>query len=142
MAGHWKGPRRGTPSGEGQPSERGGLLAQEHAAVVALLEERQHGPDVETAVGLEQQLGVWAGWTSDARGPRLPWDAKPDLGKAVKFAATDADESQGQLSPDGKWIAYTSDETGAINVYVRPFPSGPGVWRVSVDRGIGAAVEH
>ena len=36
----------------------------------------------------------------------VPWDAKPDLAKAVTFAATDAAESQGQLSPNGKWIAY------------------------------------
>lgn len=65
----------------------------------------------------------------------LPWDAKPDLSKAVKFAATDGDESQGQVSPDGKWIAYTSNEIGVYNIYVRPFPTGPGIQRVSADQG-------
>ena len=65
----------------------------------------------------------------------VPWDAKPDFSKAVKFLATDAGESQGQVSPDGKWIAYTSSTTGADDVYVRPFPAGPGLWKVSVDRG-------
>jgi eukaryotic-like serine/threonine-protein kinase len=65
----------------------------------------------------------------------VPWDAKLDLGKAVKFVVTEAIESQGQVSPDGKWIAYTSDTTGAFEVYVRPFPTGPGVWKVSVDGG-------
>jgi Tol biopolymer transport system component len=30
-----------------------------------------------------------------------------------------------QISPDGRWIAYKSDETGAFEVWVQPFPSGP-----------------
>jgi Tol biopolymer transport system component len=53
--------------------------------------------------------------------------------KPVKFQGTAAIESQGQLSPDGRWLAYTSNESGNNNVYVRPFPSGPGRWKVSGD---------
>ena len=52
----------------------------------------------------------------------------------MKFQGTTASESQGQLSPDGHWLAYTSDESGQSGVYVRPFPSGPGRWKVSGDR--------
>jgi Tol biopolymer transport system component len=53
----------------------------------------------------------------------------PDPGnpgsKPVKFLATDASESQGQLSPDGRWLAYWSDEGGNPgSVYVRSFPAG------------------
>jgi hypothetical protein len=66
----------------------------------------------------------------------LPWESKPDLAKAAKFQATAADESQGQLSPDGKWIAYASNETGRFEVYVRPFPTGQGMWKVSDDGGL------
>jgi Tol biopolymer transport system component/predicted Ser/Thr protein kinase len=54
---------------------------------------------------------------------------------AVKLLATDAVESQGQLSPDGKWLAYFSDESGHGQVYIRPFPSGSQVWKVSADSG-------
>ena len=54
----------------------------------------------------------------------------------MAFAATDADESQGQVSPDGKWMACVSNETGDYEVYIRPFPEGPRVWRVSLDRGL------
>jgi len=54
--------------------------------------------------------------------------------KPVKFQGTEAVESQGQLSPDGRWLAYTSDESGQNEVYVRPFPSGPGRWKVSAGR--------
>lgn len=44
-----------------------------------------------------------------------------------------ADERHGQVSPDGRWLAYTSDatETGVFQVYVRPFPTGSGRWQVS-----------
>lgn len=55
-------------------------------------------------------------------------------GKPYPFQRTDAIESQAQFSPDGKWIAYTSGE-GANEVYVRPFPSGPGRWKVSAGSG-------
>jgi Tol biopolymer transport system component len=39
-----------------------------------------------------------------------------------------------QISPDGKWVAYKSDETGAFEIWVQPFPSGP---RVRVTRNGG-----
>jgi WD40 repeat protein len=56
--------------------------------------------------------------------------------KPVKFQGTEAVESQGQLSPDSRWLAYGSNESGQDEVYVRPFPSGPGRWKVSIGRGI------
>jgi Tol biopolymer transport system component len=39
-------------------------------------------------------------------------------------------ESQPALSPDGRWLAYTSDETGYPRVYLTRFPSGQGKWQV------------
>jgi serine/threonine protein kinase/Tol biopolymer transport system component len=55
--------------------------------------------------------------------------------KAVRFQGTEVLESQGQLSPDGRWLAYTSYETGRAAVYVRPFPSGAGRWKISTGQG-------
>jgi Tol biopolymer transport system component len=37
----------------------------------------------------------------------------------------------GQFSPDGKWVAYSSNETGNWEVYVSPFPNGTSKWQVS-----------
>ncbi len=36
-----------------------------------------------------------------------------------------------QFSPDGRWIAYASNETGTMEIYVSPFPSANGKWQVS-----------
>ena len=55
--------------------------------------------------------------------------------RAVKLLGSDAIESQGQLSADGKWLAYVSNESGVTHVYVRPFPVGASVWRVTVTSG-------
>ena len=57
----------------------------------------------------------------------------------MAFLATPARETNGQFSPDGKFIAYTSDATGQNQIYVRPFsPDGnaTGQWMVSVDGGV------
>jgi Tol biopolymer transport system component len=46
-------------------------------------------------------------------------------------------ERGGDVSPDGKWIAYYSDESGTFQVYVRPYPDvNSGRWQVSGDGGI------
>jgi serine/threonine protein kinase len=42
---------------------------------------------------------------------------------------------QGQISPDGRWLAYASNERGRYDVYVRPFPSGEGRWLVTPGGG-------
>jgi serine/threonine protein kinase/Tol biopolymer transport system component len=46
------------------------------------------------------------------------------------------DEAQPQISPDGRWMAYTSNESGKYEVYVRPFPEiETGKWKVSTSGG-------
>jgi Tol biopolymer transport system component len=40
-----------------------------------------------------------------------------------------------QFSPDGRWLAYASNESGRPEVYVRPFPDAGGKWQVSTDGG-------
>ena len=38
-----------------------------------------------------------------------------------------------RFSPDGRWVAYTSDESGRSEVYVQPFPAAGGRWQVSTE---------
>jgi dipeptidyl aminopeptidase/acylaminoacyl peptidase len=55
--------------------------------------------------------------------------------KPIPLLQSEFNESQGQFSPDGKWIAYVSDESGAPQVYVQSFPTLTGKWQVSRDGG-------
>lgn len=60
-------------------------------------------------------------------------DRKPAL-----YLRTEFNESQGQFSPDTRWVAYTSDESGRQEIYVQPFPVSPehaGKWMVSSGGG-------
>ncbi|MBI2833800.1 MAG: serine/threonine-protein kinase, partial [Acidobacteria bacterium] len=55
--------------------------------------------------------------------------------KPYPFLKTEFDESQARFSPDGRWMAYVSNESGRLEVYVRPFP-GPGTkWQISPNGG-------
>jgi serine/threonine protein kinase len=56
-------------------------------------------------------------------------------GKPIPVAQTRFREEQPQFSPDGKWIAYTSDESGQPEVYVQPFPTTGSKWQISNSGG-------
>jgi Tol biopolymer transport system component len=45
-------------------------------------------------------------------------------------------EGNGQFSPDGRWVAYHSNESGRFETYVVPFPTGGGKWQISTAGGI------
>jgi serine/threonine protein kinase/Tol biopolymer transport system component len=55
--------------------------------------------------------------------------------KPVPLLRTTFNEDFGQISSDGKWLAYMSNETGRAEVYVQPFPTGSGKWQVSTNGG-------
>ncbi len=52
-------------------------------------------------------------------------------GEPEYIIASDANECCPKFSPDGKWLAYVSDESGRNQVYVRPFPGPEVKWLVS-----------
>jgi eukaryotic-like serine/threonine-protein kinase len=58
-------------------------------------------------------------------------DRKPFL-----FLRSEFNESMGQFSPDGKWMAYVSDESGNTQVYVQSFPEPTGKWQISAGGGV------
>jgi Tol biopolymer transport system component/predicted Ser/Thr protein kinase len=62
-------------------------------------------------------------WVLPMQGER-----KPQL-----FLQTPFNERAPRLSPDGRWLAYVSDESGRYEVYVRPFPGPGGKWQVSTE---------
>ena len=46
-----------------------------------------------------------------------------------------ADEAGPQLSPNGRWLAYSSNQSGQTEIYVRPFPDVEEVWQISSGGG-------
>ncbi|MGI8783069.1 MAG: protein kinase domain-containing protein [Acidobacteriota bacterium] len=55
--------------------------------------------------------------------------------KPVVYWQTDFDEMNARFSPDGKWVAFQSDESGKNEVYAAPFPGPGGKTQISVSGG-------
>ena len=63
----------------------------------------------------------------------LPLDGKQ---KPSAFLNSKFEERMAQFSPDGRWVAYGSDESGLAEIYLRPFPASSGQWQVSTLGGV------
>ena len=58
-----------------------------------------------------------------------------ETGDTRPLLVTNANETAPRFSPDGRWIAYASDESGRREIYVRPFPAFDRKWTISTDGG-------
>jgi len=67
----------------------------------------------------------WDIWTIELDGDSVP----------QPFLVTDFNETAGNVSPDGRWLAYQSDESGQYEVYVQSFPGQGNKVRISADGG-------
>jgi len=103
-----------------------------------------------TGVGTEESVVGWdsapwaTSWSRD--GALILSDSRPaseDLWQlapgrnAVALVKTPFREWSAQMSPDGQWIAYNSNETGQAEIFVRSFPPSGTAIRVSNNGGIG-----
>ncbi len=70
----------------------------------------------------------WEVWGLPLEGDRKPWLVVPH---GVNWFA-----AQGRLSPNGRWLAYTSSESGATETYVAAFRGGQGKWQVSTNGAV------
>jgi len=102
-----------------------------------------------TGAGQEEvlvELGTPTGWGTDwSKDGRFILCQKPggktgqdlwiapqfDDQKPYPYLQTEFDEQDGTFSPDGKWIAYVSDETGRNEIYVQSFPLSGSKFQVS-----------
>jgi serine/threonine-protein kinase len=55
--------------------------------------------------------------------------------KAQPFLRTPYNETSPRFSPDGRWLAYISNESGRHEVYVQPYPGPGGKWQISTEGG-------
>jgi len=96
---------------------------------------------------LDLDTGIWESqWSPDGQWLVLRVGTFPERDIAVlrrgvdslpgPLVASRSDEGAVALSPDGRWLAYQSNQTGQNEVYVRPFPDvNAGKWTVSVGGG-------
>jgi serine/threonine-protein kinase len=140
----WDGRPRWTPDG------RAVTFVSERAGQGDLYTKRADGTGpAELLLDLEQPIweGLWSrdgtwlvartGGLSDVAGGPDLWRIRPGLDSvAVPLVVTEFDETAATLSPDGRWLAYVSNETGRDEVYVRPLPdTDTGKWQVSTGGG-------
>jgi Tol biopolymer transport system component len=64
-------------------------------------------------------------WVLPLSGDKMP----------IPVLKTPFEERDGQFSPDGKWIAYQSNESGRFEIYVQPFPGPGGKFQISANGG-------
>jgi dipeptidyl aminopeptidase/acylaminoacyl peptidase len=102
--------------------------------------------ETQLAAGIGSSNLVSSDWSPDGRYiiGSVPQQASGDdlwlvpLGKEnkpVKFLGSPGDQLHGNFSPDGRFLAYTSNESGKFQVYVQTFPLSNQKWQVSTDGG-------
>ena len=118
-----------SPQSDGQP-----IWAADARRMMFTTGDRVHVKDIDSGeqqIVLEFGQGRAVDWSRDGRFIVLErggqdtdiWVARTDLqAPPVVFEDTPFNEAQAQLSPDGRWIAYTANETGRDEVYVQTFP--------------------
>jgi Tol biopolymer transport system component len=65
-------------------------------------------------------------WLASLKGDRTPHP----------YMETPFSETRPQVSPDGRWIAYESDESGRSEIYIQTFPRPGGKWQISASGGV------
>jgi Tol biopolymer transport system component len=103
-------------------------------------------PGSETVVLTSSEAKIPTDWSRDRAtilysvlDPETFWDIHAlslNDGSIQAVAATPAGETNARLSPDGRWMAYVSNESGTFEVYVQPLPSMGAKWQVSQGGGL------
>ncbi|MBZ0267205.1 hypothetical protein K8I85_03555, partial [bacterium] len=102
-------------------------------------EPMEIGPGLAATPSPDGRWLIYTLWTGegfnwDLAYRRLDANGLP-TGDPEVFLATLAIEAAPEISPNGRFVAYHSDETEQVEVYLKPFPSGSGKWQISVDGG-------
>jgi serine/threonine protein kinase len=109
---------------------------------------RDHAPGgAERRLTKDATIQYASGWTPDGRSlvfraysNDTGWDLHltpvDGAGAPARLLQTRANESGGQVSPDGRWVAYTSDDSGRTEAYVSRFPEMSGRVAVSTRGGL------
>lgn len=112
----------------------------------SLYEKAASGGGSEEVILASPEEKIPNDWSSDSQfivyesfGSKTKWDLwllRTSDRNTIPLLQSEFNERQAQLSPDGKYIAYTSDKSGSAAVYVQTFPFSGSEWRIST--GVGA----
>jgi Tol biopolymer transport system component len=123
------------------------VFSDDDVGIDTLKEKPASGAGEERAITARPQFSQYAqSWSPDGThilfrrdDPKNGLDiAALPLGHAEQpfvYISGPTDESQAQFSPDGKWVAYASNESGRPEVYVQRFPATGAKWQVSSGGG-------
>lgn len=125
------------------------VLASLRNGLPDFYEKPVSGTGTETLLFASSEFKNIFDWSADGRfilytsqTPKAGRDlwALPLFGDRKPFlvAQTPFEETEGRFSPDGRWIAYQSNESGRTEIYVKPFPGSGGRSQVSTDGGTNA----
>jgi serine/threonine-protein kinase len=76
-----------------------------------------------------------SGQAPSASSGQVPSAGSGQVRKAQPFLRTPFNESVPVFSPDGRWLVYTSDESGRFEIYVQTYPGPGGKWQISTEGG-------
>jgi Tol biopolymer transport system component/predicted Ser/Thr protein kinase len=94
--------------------------------------ERLGGSDVTGMISDWSRDGRFVAYTAiDKEGRRDVFALPVAGGRRIEVAVGPLDARNGRFSPDGRWIAYMSEETGRFEVFVQPFPPNGAKWQVT-----------
>ena len=135
------------------PAQTPGAIAAAIPTLLAALQQQaQSGPALQQAIQRDHDGSILddveeADWSADGRFllyTRVSRENGTDLWvlpmtgsdrKPVPFVASKFQELAGRFSPDGRLVAYTSSESGRVEIYLVTFPEKDGKWQVSVAGG-------
>lgn len=124
------------------PNSEEVIFASLRSGPPKLFRQMLASPGSETPLPQPPVPTIPTDWSRDGRllvysayDPKTSWDIwimpLSGGGQPVAFAATDAEERNGRLSPDGRWMAYTFRQGETTEVYVQPLPAAGTKWQIS-----------
>ena len=125
------------------PDETQIVYYSNRSANQGIYRKSSSGAGNDEPVWIDQMGAFPDSWSRDGKyiicdkngGPRTKVDlwVLPMTGgeQPFPYIATEFEEAHAQFSPDGRWVVYTSNESGRPEVYVQSFPIGGGKWQIS-----------
>jgi Tol biopolymer transport system component/predicted Ser/Thr protein kinase len=115
------------------------MFAAERGRGIVFLRKPWDGSGVAVDLGLGHEPSQLTPPSITPDGRRIVFSSKGDLmvkdlqegGAATRLAETEAFEDSPRLSPDGRILAYASNESGRIELYAVPYPNPGGKWQIS-----------